>query len=141
MQKTFHIKSVDRTRIYPLGVFFEEDGLRISAVCDGMEETGILLYDRKHRDGVRIPFSENCRVGAVRAMLLSGYRDKTCSYLFYRGEETFQDPYCKRVCNTYGYGAPKRSCPGASPFWRHTTGEMTKTCTYPTRRWLFTPCM
>ena len=115
MQKTFHIKSVDRTRIYPLGVFFEEDGLRISAVCDGMEETGILLYDRKHRDGVRIPFSESCRVGAVRAMLLSGYRDKTCSYLFYRGEETFQDPYCKRVCNTYGYGAPKEELPRCQP--------------------------
>ena len=107
MQKTFQIKSVDRTHIYPLGVSFEEDGLRISTVCEGMEEAGIILYDRRHRDGVRIPFPENCRLGAVRTMLLFGYHDQTCSYLFYRGEEVYQDPYCKRVCDPYGYGLQK----------------------------------
>ena len=115
MQKTFQIKSVNRARIYPLGVSFEEDGLRVSAVCEGIEETGLLLYDRRHRDGVRIPFPENCRVGAVYTMLLSGYHDKTCSYLFYRGEEVYQDPCCKRVCNPYGYGVPKSDLPRCQP--------------------------
>ena len=51
MQKTFQIKSVKGTQIYPLGVSFEEDGLRICAVCSGIEEAGIVLYDRKHREG------------------------------------------------------------------------------------------
>ena len=107
MQKTFQIKGLDRARIYPLGVSLEEEGLRISAVCGGRGEEGIILYDRKHREGRRIPFQENCRIGSVCAMMLAGYRDKSCSYLFYRGEEVYQDPYCKRVDNAYGYGAPK----------------------------------
>ncbi len=111
MQKTFQVKPVDRARMYPLGVSFEEEGLRISAVCEGAEEAGIILYDRKHREGVRIPFPGHCRVGAVRAMMLSGYRDRYCSYLFYRGEEVYQDPYCKRVENLCGYGIRKPSMP------------------------------
>ncbi len=111
MQKTFQIKGLDRARIYPLGVSLEEEGLRISAVCNGRGEEGIILYDRKHREGRRIPFQENCRIGSVCAMMLTGYRDKSCSYLFYRGEEVYQDPYCKRVDNAYGYGAPKPTPP------------------------------
>lgn len=111
MQKTFQIKCVDRSKAYPLGVFFEEAGLRVSAVCEGTEEAGIVLYDRRHREGVRIPFPEKCRVGAVCVMLLSGYRDKSCSYLFYRGEEVYQDPFCRRVENPYDYGVPKPGLP------------------------------
>ncbi len=107
MQKTFQIKRVDRTKTYPLGVFFEAEGLRVSAVCEGAEESGIILYDRKHQEGLRIPFPESCRIGAVCAMLVSGYRDRSMSYLFYRGEEVYQDPFCKRVENSYAYGMPK----------------------------------
>lgn len=111
MQKTFQVKRVDRRRMYPLGVFFEEEGLRVSAVCEGTEEEGILLYDRRHREGVRIPFPETCRVGNICAMLLPGYRDRSSSYLFYRGDEVYQDPYCKRVESLGGYGMPKPSLP------------------------------
>lgn len=111
MQKTFQVKRVDRTQMYPLGVSFEEEGLRISAVCEGAEEAGIILYDRKHKEGVRIPFPEDYRVGAVRAMMLSGYRDRNCSYLFYRGDGVYQDPCCKRVENLCGYGMRKPSVP------------------------------
>lgn len=116
MQKSFQIKSLKGTQIYPLGVSFEEEGLRICAVCsgdgeDGVKEAGIVLYDRKHREGVRIPFPEDCRVGAVCAMLLCGYRDKTCRYLFYRGKDLYQDPYCKRVEHTGKYGEPKAALP------------------------------
>lgn len=111
MQKTFQIKSADRACIYPLGVSFEEEGLRISAVCSGRGEEGIILFDRKHREGVRIPFPEQCRVGAVCSMILSGYHDRNSSYLFYRNDEVYQDPYCKRVDNSYGYGMPKPVLP------------------------------
>lgn len=107
MQKTFQIKNVSGEHMFPLGVSFEEDGLRISAVCDKTEEAGIILYDRKNREGVRIPFPEESRVGNVCAMMLSGYHDKSCSYLFYRGEEIFQDPYCKRMADGGRYGQPK----------------------------------
>lgn len=111
MQKKFQVKTVDRTKLYPLGVSFEEEGLRVSAVCAGTEEAGVVLYDRRHREGVRIPFPENGRIGAVRAMMLSGYEDKECSYLFYRGEEIYQDPFCRRVCNPHRYGVPKPELP------------------------------
>lgn len=107
MQKTFKIECVDRTRMYPLGVTFEEDGLRVSAVCQEGKEEGIVLYDRKHREGVRIPFPDGCRVGAVRAMLLAGYQDRDCRYLFYSGEEVRQDPCCKNVEHTGRYGIRK----------------------------------
>lgn len=107
MQKSFKIKCVDRTRMYPLGVFFEEEGLRISAVCEDGCETGIILYDRRHQEGVRVPFPEDCRVGAVRAMLLAGYQDKSCRYLFYSGDEVRQDPCCKAVESVGHYGMPK----------------------------------
>ncbi len=111
MQKTFQIKNVDRSRIYPLGVSFEKEGLRISAVCSGADEEGIILYDKRHREGVRIPFPENCRVGAVCSMMIPGYQDRSSSYLFYRGDEVYQDPYCKQVVHSGGYGVPKTDLP------------------------------
>lgn len=120
MQKTFQIKCVDRARMYPLGVSFEGDGLRVSAVCENDGEAGIILYDRGHHEGVRIPFPDDCRVGEVRAMLLAGYHDRSCSYLFYSGEEIRQDPCCKAVESVGRYGMPKnalaRCLPGRSGY-------------------------
>lgn len=111
MQKTFQIKRVDRTKLYPLGVSFVEEGLRVSAVCEEDEEAGIVLYDRRHQEGVRVPFPETCKIGAVCAMIIAGYRDKSMSYLFYRGKDTYQDPFCKRVENLCGYGVRKPALP------------------------------
>lgn len=120
MQKSFKIECVDRTRMYPLGVSFEEDGLRVSAVCGNGCESGIILYDRRHREGVRVPFPEDCRVGAVCAMLLAGYQDKSCRYLFYSDEEAWQDPCCKAVESVGRYGMPKpglaRCLPGRNSY-------------------------
>ncbi len=109
MQNSFKIKCIDGTRMYPLGVSFEEDGLRVSAVCKDCCEAGIILYDRRHREGIRIPFPEDCCVGAVRAMLLAGYHDRSCRYLFYSGDVIRQDPCCKAVENIGRYGMPKDS--------------------------------
>lgn len=141
MQKTFQIKSVNRARIYPLGVSFEEDGLRVSAVCEGIEETGLLLYDRRHRDGVRIPFPENCRVGAVYTMLLSGYHDKTCSYLFYSGRRSIKTLAASGSAIHTGTVCPNPICPDASPLRKHTNGVTTKMCISLMRRCLSTHCM
>ncbi|MCM1416347.1 MAG: hypothetical protein NC430_10540 [bacterium] len=120
MQKSFQIKRVDRMQMYPLGVSFEKEGLRVSAVCGEDRETGILLFDRKHREGVKIPFPDDCRVGAVCAMLLADYHDTNCRYLFYSGEEIRQDPCCKAVERAGVYGLPKdspaRCLPGKSGY-------------------------
>lgn len=108
---------VIKTQAYPLGVRFVPEGMRIAAVCERMRgeddalEAGIILYDKKHRDGVRIPFPKESRVGSIHAMLLKGYQDKTCSYLFYRGGRIWQDPCCKRIENPHRYGVPGKRMP------------------------------
>lgn len=118
MQRAFQIRQLQGTQMYPPGVSFVEEGLRVCLVCagwDGTEEVGILLFDKKNRGGLRIPFPKDARVGAVFAMLLFGYRDKSCSYLFYRGEEVFQDPFCKRAERLGTYGEPKEELARAIP--------------------------
>lgn len=114
MQKAFEI---ERTQAYPLGVYFQSEGMHISAVfeqtdADGnQQEAGILLYDKRYRDGIRIPFPEGNRIGNVYSMLLRGYQDRTCSYLFYQGEQVLQDPYSRRVDNPYRYGVIQKELP------------------------------
>ena len=123
MQKKFQ---VTRTQAYPLGASFQKEGLRIAAVCDRRKqdgsrcEAGVILYDRKHTRGLKIPFPEEYRVGAVCSMLILEYHDRDCHYLLYQGEEMYQDPYCKGVENLYRYGAVKKAIPrceaGERPF-------------------------
>lgn len=123
MQKSFQ---VTRTQIYPLGASFQKEGLRFSAVCDRRNkdgsrcEAGVVLYDKKHTRGIKIPFPEEYRVGSVCSMMLQDYHDDGCQYLLYQGEEIYQDPYCKGVENLYRYGAIKKTTPrcraGESPF-------------------------
>lgn len=114
MQKTFQVA---RTQPYPLGACFQEDGLRIAAVCDQMEkdgtrsEAGVILYDEKHENGLKIPFPEQYRVGSVCSMLITDYHYTDCHYLLYQGEMVYQDPCCKDVEKIYRYGAVKRTMP------------------------------
>ncbi len=114
MHKEFE---VTRTQAYPLGVCFRQEGMHIAAVCRQTEhdhisdEFGVILYDRKHKNGVRIPFPKESKVGSVYAMLLKGYNNKECRYLFYCGNCTWQDPYCKRIENPYRYGTIKKTMP------------------------------
>lgn len=133
MKKEF---MVVKTKAWPLGVSVCEDGMHIAAVCDqpvhrDSDEFGVIIYDRKHKDGVRIPFPKESRVGAVHAMLLKGYHDRECRYLFYCGGQIWQDPYCKKITNPYRYGAKKVELPrcmaDASPYdW-----EDDRTLCYP----------
>lgn len=113
MHKEF---KVTKAKVYPLGVSVCEEGMHIAAVCDRAsgdrsDEFGVILYDRKHKDGVRIPFPEEGRVGAVHAMLLKGYHDRESSYLFYCGDSIWQDPYCKKIVNSGRYGVKKKELP------------------------------
>lgn len=114
MHKEFE---VTRTQAYPLGVCFRQEGMHIAAVCrqterdSNSDEFGVILYDRKHKSGVKIPFPKENKVGSVYAMLLKGYHNKECRYLFYCGERTWQDPYCKRIDDPYRYGTVKKTMP------------------------------
>ncbi len=104
MQKTYNVTA---SSIYPPGVCFVPEGLHVSTVCEKKAECGLLLFDKKHKDGIRIPFPEEGRKGNIYAMLLRGYQDRNCSYLFYRGDELFQDPYAQAVVNERKYGEKK----------------------------------
>ncbi len=113
MHKEFE---VTKTQAYPLGVCFQEEGLHIAAVRQPeshqvSDEFGVILYDRKHKSGIRIPFLEEGRVGSVYAMLLKGYHDKECRYLFYCGEHIWQDPYCRQIENSRRYGTVGKNLP------------------------------
>ena len=114
MHKEFE---VTKTQAYPLGVCFQTEGMHIAAVCGQTEgnqisgEFGVILYDRRHKNGVRIPFPEEGKIGSVYAMLLKGYHDKECKYLFYCGKHTWQDPYCRQIENSYRYGSVRKTLP------------------------------
>lgn len=114
MRKEFEVTGAQP---YPLGASFLQEGMHIAAVCGqtdqsgASDEIGVILYDRKHKDGMKIPFPKESRVGAVCSMLLMGYHDKECSYLFYCGERTWQDPYCKKIENSHKYGTRRKSLP------------------------------
>lgn len=111
MYKDFRVV---KTQFYPLGVCFRHTGLHIAAVhrkvhTESSAEFGVILYDKKHKGGIRIPFPEECRIGSVYAMLLEGYQNREFCYLFYCGDEIWQDPYCRKVESTSKYGVPKKS--------------------------------
>ncbi len=113
MHKDF---KVTKAQAYPLGVSFCKEGMHVVAVCDhaadnDTDEFGIVLYDRKHRGGVRIPFPRESRVGAVYGMMLSDYHDRDCKYLFYCSDRLWQDPYCRKLDNPYRYGAVRNTLP------------------------------
>lgn len=104
MQNNWEIAS---SKIYPLGVDFTPEGLHISAVFETKEECGIVLFDPKHKEGVKIPFPQNSRKGNIYSMLLKGYQDRKCSYLFYQGDRMFQDPFARAMINERKYGEKK----------------------------------
>ncbi len=101
MKKAFNVTA---SSIYPLGVCFVPDGLHISMVCNDREECGILLFDRSHKEGQKIPFPDGLRKGSIYSMLLKGYHNRDCSYLFYSGEKIYQDPYALALENNRKYG-------------------------------------
>lgn len=104
MQKSFHVTD---SSIYPLGACFMPEGLHISAVCGRGAEYGVLLFDKKNKDGIKIPFLAESRRGNICSMMLKGYQDRSCSYLLYRDEELFQDPYAGALINERKYGEKK----------------------------------
>ena len=133
MQKNFN---VTKAKAYPMGVSVCEDGMQFVAVCDqaandNFNEFGIILFDRKHKHGIRIPFPKDGRIGAVYAMLLKGYYDRECSYLLYCGERIWQDPYCKKIANPHRYGMKRTTLPGCMAESAPYNWEDDKTLCYP----------
>ena len=96
----------------PMGVRFTEQGLQVVAAFEtdteqretNRIEYGMVLYDDVHKRGIRIPFPAENRVGKVYAMLLKGYQNRNCSYLFYRNNDLLQDTYARATIGKKEYG-------------------------------------
>lgn len=92
------------------GVYAEKEGLHVTAICHEKEsgrervDCGIVLYDRQHPDGRKIPFPEDCRVGNVASMFLRGYQESPFDYLFYSGDTLYQDPWARQLEKDTMYG-------------------------------------
>lgn len=106
MHKSFNVTA---SSIYPLGLKFVPEGLHISAVCEKNTDFGIVLFDNKNKSGLKIPFPKENRIGNIYSMLLEGYQDRNCSYLFYQGEELIQDPYAMALENDRKYGEKRKT--------------------------------
>lgn len=93
-----------------MGVYMENEGLHVTAAWDEemsgtvQKERGIVLYDRKNPEGLKIPFPEECRTGRSASMILKGYHDRSVSYLFYQGDRLYQDPWACCVEKDTQYG-------------------------------------
>ena len=106
MHKSFNVTA---SSTYPLGVKFVPEGLHISAVCEKNTDFGIVLFDKKNKSGVKIPFPKEYRKGNIYSMLLEGYQDRNCSYLLYKGEKLIQDPYAMALENDRKYGEKRKN--------------------------------
>lgn len=102
---------VDVTAAVPTrpGVFLEKEGLHITTPCPVLHKTadeyGIVLYDKESPGGTKIPFPKDARIGRMISVTLKGYRAKGCSYLFYCGDELYQDPYARQLEKDTQYGS------------------------------------
>lgn len=108
---------VTAAQMEPMGVRFTEKGLQVVAAFETdteqgegtRSECGMVLYDEEHKEGIKIPFPEENRVGRVYAMLLKGYQNRKFSYLFYRNEELLQDTYTRATVGAKEYGKPSET--------------------------------
>ncbi len=129
MHKFFNVAA---SSIYPLGVKFVPEGLHISAVCEKNTDFGIVLFDKNHKSGIKIPFPKEFRRGNIYSMLLEGYQDRYCTYLLYQGDELIQDPYAMALENDRKYGE-KRNIPSHCKVYEHVydwEGDMALSYTF-----------
>lgn len=94
MDKKFILKKwiADNT-----GVSVTEHGVSICAELYGKTSNGILLYDKKGAESVRIDFTEEMRLGNVYRCILSGVSPQDYSYLFHEDGNPVMDIFAKRL--------------------------------------------
>lgn len=87
------------------GASVTAQGIRIHAELHGRISNGILLYDQKGAEPVRIDFTEEMRQGSVYRCMLSGISWQEYSYLFHEDGEPVMDLCAKRVKGHRLFGA------------------------------------
>ena len=130
-----------------MGVYMENEGLHVTAAWDEetsgavQKERGIVLYDRRNPEGLKIPFPEECRTGRAASMMLKGYLDRSVSYLFYQGERLYQDPWARCVEKDTQYGKKDKKLLRANFRRKTMTGRETQNRTLLMKSVFFMRCM
>lgn len=129
-----HEVTVLKGRPYPLGMTVTGEGeLNLAVVLHGKKECGVILYPRNGGGQIKLPFSEENKVGNIYCMGLSGICADEYDYNFYVGEEVVADPYAKQIIGNENWGKkadPKlRSRGNGAPFeWENDAPLMTPLC-------------
>lgn len=93
---------------YPLGVSPYPNGFNIAIPIQARKECGILLYG-KNQNTIQIPFSEKYMMGDLYTIFVEGIDITKYKYQFYKDEESFLDPYGKRIVGRDIWGETARS--------------------------------
>lgn len=93
---------------YPLGVTRYCSKINFAAVFNTKEECGIILYTNNHtKHEMKIPFTQEHKVGNIYCFLIEGIEERNFSYNFYVGEDNVVDPYAKRIIGNEVWGKSK----------------------------------
>lgn len=103
------ITDIKRGRISPMGLSYMDGGINIAIAVSEAEtgEFGIAIY-QGNQEIERIAFPDECRIGNMYAVHMSGKWKKELSYLFYAGDKLIADPYARLVTGRQTWGDEKR---------------------------------
>lgn len=102
MKEQFIVK---KGRLYPLGLHKMQNGLSIVSDIIGRENSGIMIWPEGDRQ-IRLPFTDQYRIGALYCLLLQDFPYSSFAYTFYRDDEPVGDPYAKLVDAPKKFGCP-----------------------------------
>ena len=123
MKEQFIVK---KGRLYPLGLHKMQNGLSIVSDIIGRENSGIMIWPEGDRQ-IRLPFTDQYRIGDLYCLLLQDFPYSSFAYTFYRDDEPVGDPYAKLVDAPRSLDVPLRrngNC-GAYTMRRNMIGKET----------------
>lgn len=98
---------IEKGRLYPLGVYRIHTGLSIVSDVIGKNNSGIILYPPDAKE-IKIPFTEEYRMGDLYALYIPHFPYQTFAYTFYRDDKPVADSYARLVDSSKRFGDPAR---------------------------------
>lgn len=111
---------VKKGRLYPLGLHKMQNGLSIVSDIIGKNNSGIMIYPKGEK-GIRIPFSEEYRIGDLYCLEVENFPYEEFAYHFYRDDERVTDEYAKLLDSSGRFGDPKKTVQTANCIYRDQT--------------------
>ena len=87
------------------GVFYEGSKLYACAVLSHLHNAGIIFFNKDNTTEIKkVTVPEDCFIGDVMCVYLSGFDFKNAAYQFFADEKTSMDPYARAVTEDGRYG-------------------------------------